>query len=240
MHMLSLKSASTPSRRSLLRAGAALTAAGAIARMPSRTAFAAQQTFGSPKYDAALAASGGIKGVFQSPHYDATNVAGTNLNHLLLLQLKNWLNGFQFAYQMEPGDLHTIVATYASANLLTYGDAVWSKYKLGEKYGIIDPSTGDPAVRNPFWPSRFGLDAPKDINAKNNFYQDTGIEALQQRGPVFLTCNNSLNGHAAGAIADKRAPEGMEQADVVADIIANLIPNATLVPAVVGEVSRAQ
>src|SRR3954462_9150632 len=185
MFMHSRKSMSTPSRRSLLRAGAAITAAGAIARIPSRTAFAAQQSFGSPEYDAALAASGGVKGVFQSPHFDATIVAGTNLNHLLLLQLKNWLNGFQFAYQMDPGDLHTVSATYASANLLTYGDAVWAKYKLGEKYAITDPATGQPAVVNPFWSSRFGLDAPKDINAPSNYYQDTGIEVLQQRGTVF-------------------------------------------------------
>jgi hypothetical protein len=230
------------SRRALLRAGAGAAALGALGGLTSGASARplAAATFGSPAYDAALAAKGGVKAVFQSPFYDATIVAGNFLNHLLLLQLKNWLNSFQFAYKMAATDLHTFSATYASANLLNYGDVLWEKYKLGEKYKIIDPATKAPAVRNPFVAARFGPNAPKDYTAPNNYYQDTGIEVLQQRGTIFLTCNNSLNGHASGAVADGRAPAGMAAADVVADFQANLIPGAVLTPAVVGEVSRAQ
>ncbi|MGI8483009.1 MAG: hypothetical protein ACR2OU_01950 [Thermomicrobiales bacterium] len=231
-----------PTRRALLRTGAAAAAAGALgsAVRPAALASTLPAGFGSPAYDAALKATGGIKGIFQSPHFDATLVSGKNLNHLLLLQLKNWLNGFQLSYQMPPADLHTLVGTYASANILTYGDAVWAKYRLGEKYEITDPATKAPAVRNVFWPSRFGPDAPRDPAAKDNVYQDTGIEALQRRGAIFLTCSNSMGGHAAAAVADGRAPGGMAAADVAKDFQANLIPGAVLVPAVVGEVSRAQ
>jgi len=143
--------------------------------------------FGSPAYEAVLRADGGVKGIFQSPHVEAAVPAGKALNHLLLVQLKNWLNGFEFSYQMAPGDLHTIVATYASANLFTYADPAWERYRLGEKYGITDPETGAPATRNVFWPSRFGLDASRDPENQQGFYQDTGIEALQQRGTAFLT-----------------------------------------------------
>lgn len=229
-------------RRFLLRAGVATAAGAAIAGLPgvAPTNALAAATFGSPAYDAALAAKGGIKAVFQSPFYDAAFVAGNFLNHLLLLQLKNWLNSFQFAYKMAASDLHTLSATYASGNLLNYGDVLWEKYKLGEKYKIIDPATKAPAVRNPFVAARFGPNAPKDYTAPNNYYQDSGIEVLQQRGTIFLACNNSLNGHASAAVADKRAPAGMALADVVADFQANLIPGAVLTPAVVGEVSRAQ
>jgi len=230
-------------RRSLLQASAAAAAAGALGirvRSSSMAQVLAAPAFGSAVYDAALKAEGGMRGIFQSPFYDATIVAGDHLNHLVLLQLKNWLNGFQFSYTMAPEDLHTIIATYASANILTYGDAIWEKYRIGEKYNITDPATGKPAVRNPFWEARFGPDAPKDIAAKDNYYQDTGIVVLQERGTVFLTCNNSMGGHAASAVADGRSPAGMAAADVAADIAANLVPNATLVPAVVGEVSRAQ
>ena len=52
-----------------------------------------------------------------------------------------------------------------------------------EKYDVIDPATGEPAERNVFWPSRFGPDAPTDAAAKDNVYQDAGIEALQKRAP---------------------------------------------------------
>ncbi|MGN6360846.1 MAG: hypothetical protein ACTHMJ_04670 [Thermomicrobiales bacterium] len=41
-------------------------------------------------------------------------------------------------------------------------------------------------------------------------------------------------------MADGRAPQGMTAADVRNDIQANLIPDATLIPAMVGEVSIAQ
>lgn len=236
--------ASRWNRRTLVRVGAATGATAAASALgafvrPAAHALAAP-SFGSDAYDAALKVTGGVKAVFQSPYGDAILPAGDAVNHLMLLQLKNWLNGFQFAYKLDPKDLHTVVAAYASANILTYGDAVWANYKLGEKYQITDPATNAPAVRNVFVPSRFGADAPKDIAAPNNYYQDTGIAVLQERGAVFLTCNNSLNGHAAAAVADKRAPAGMTQADVAADIQAHLIPGAALVPAVVGEVSRAQ
>ena len=183
------------SRRTLLRRSAAVGASAGVAAagLPGRAAPSAAAhnlppgKFGSPAYTAALNADGGMKGIFQSPMVEATVVAGEDLNHLLLIQLRNWLNGFQFSYEMKPEELHTISATYGSANLFTYNDHVWETYKFGEKYDVIDPATGEPAVRNVFWPSRFGPDAPTDPAAPDNVYQDTGIEALQQRGAVFLT-----------------------------------------------------
>ncbi len=183
------------SRRGLLKLGAVTTAA--IGATKVATSFDAseqvaahnlpQGQFGSPLYDQAINAEGGVKGVFQSPNIEAAAPAGKTLNHLLLVQLKNWLNGFQFSYQMKPEDLHTVVATYASANLLTYNDAMWERYHLGEKYNIIDPATGAPSIRNLFWPSRFDANNMGNPDDPQSFYQDTGIEALQKRGTVFLT-----------------------------------------------------
>jgi hypothetical protein len=145
--------------------------------------------FGSAGYDRALLVDSGYRAVFQSPNIEAS-VQPPNtkrLDHLLLLQIKNWLNGFQFSYKARPDDLHVVSATYASANLLTYSDYVWQKYKLGEKYKITDPETGAPAVRNLFWASRFGPNATKEMDHPQSAWQDTGIEALQKRGVVFLT-----------------------------------------------------
>jgi hypothetical protein len=183
------------SRRTLLGRGAAVTVSAGVATfgLPGRAAQPAAAhnlppgKFGSPAYEAALDANGGMKGIFQSPMVEATVVSGEYLNHLLLVQLRNWLNGFQFSYEMKPEELHSISATYGSANLFTYNDHVWETYKFGEKYDVIDPATGEPAVRNVFWPSRLGPDAPTEPAAKDNVYQDTGIEALQKRGTVFLT-----------------------------------------------------
>lgn len=180
-------------RRSLMTKGAvtaaAAVAATSVASLNLRPAAAhnlpADQA-GGPAYDAALESEGGMRGIFQSPEINAAVVGGENLNHLVFIQLRNWLNSFQFSYEMDPEELHTIVAIYASANTMTYNDTIWEKYQLGEKYEVIDPATGQAAVRNPFYPSRLGLDAPKDPTAENNFYQDVGIEALQERGAVVL------------------------------------------------------
>lgn len=180
------------SRRGFLRVGAAATAAGALAaRLPGESPGVAAHNlkpgeFGSPLYTAALEARGGMKGIFQSPNLEATVVAGKNLNHLLLAQLKNWLNGFQFSYGMDPADLHTIVATYGAANLFTYNDAMWAKYKFGEKYSVTDPATGAPATRNVFRNYRFA-DPSRDPENPQSVWQDTGIEVLQWRGACFLT-----------------------------------------------------
>lgn len=112
---------------------------------------------------------------------------GHTLNHLLPVQVKNWLNAFQFSYEIPPQDLHVVVATYASANLLTYNDDAWKTYRFGEKYQVIDPATNAPSIRNLFWPNRNAAAASSNPDDPKGMYQDVGIQALQKRGVVFLT-----------------------------------------------------
>ncbi len=175
------------SRRAFLSLGSALTIAGLdrTRRGEAHNLPSGQVT--SAVYEKALRADGEHKAVFQSPFIEAVLPLSNRLDHLLLLQAKNWLNSLQFSYGVNPGDLHMVVATYASANLLTYGDAVWGKYRFGEKYNVIDPSTTAPAARNLFWPRRFPADATTDPDDPQSVYQDAGMEALQKRGVLFLT-----------------------------------------------------
>lgn len=175
-------------RRRVLGLGAAIAAAVGFDRARSASAHNLPSgEFGGAAYDRMAAVDTGYKAVFQSPNIEASVRTGNTLNHLLLIQLKNWLNGFQFSYKVRPEDLHTVVATYASANLLTYSDAVWAKYKLGDKYNVVDPTTNAPAVKNVFWASRFGEAASTEPDNPQSVYQDTGIQALQRRGALFLT-----------------------------------------------------
>lgn len=178
------------SRRAFLALGALAGAAASAAKPRAASAHNLPPgQFGSTAYDRALLADSGYRAVFQSPNIEAAVQPPNSkrLDHLLAVQVKNWLNGFQFSYKARPDELHVVVATYASANLLTYGDAVWQKYRLGEKYKVTDPETGAPAVRNVFWHSRFGARASTDPDAPDGVWQDTGIEALQRRGVLFLT-----------------------------------------------------
>ena len=49
-----------------------------------------------------------------------------------------------------------------------------------------------------------------------------------------------MDGHAGSAVADGRTTPGVTVVDVRNDLQANLIPKSTLIPAMVGEVSRTQ
>lgn len=175
-------------RRRFLQASALTTVAAGMGALRGAEAHVLPPEKSHPAaYEKALAVQGGSKAVFQSPFVEASIVRGKNRIHLLLAQLNNWLNAFQFSYGTPPEQLHTAAALYASANILTYNNKMWRKYRFGEKYDVIDPATGKPATRNLFWPSLFGAEAPKDPNAPKNAYKDPGIQALQRRGTHFLT-----------------------------------------------------
>jgi hypothetical protein len=114
-------------RRSFLGIGALLALAG-VGRPRNATAHALPAgSFGSPALDAALAVTSGYRAVFQSANIEASARFGDTLEHLLLGQANNWLNGFQFSYKVAPQELHVVVAVYSSANPLTYNDTVWRK-----------------------------------------------------------------------------------------------------------------
>jgi hypothetical protein len=175
-------------RRQFLRFGALATVAAGIGAMRAADAHVLPPEQSHPSaYEQALAVEGGSKAVFQSPFVEASIVRGKARIHLLLAQLNNWLNAFQFSYGIPPSELHTAAALYASANVLNYNDTMWQKYRFGEKYNVIDPTTDQPATRNIFWPSFFGPQASTDPNDPKSAYRDPGIEALQRRGTLFLT-----------------------------------------------------
>jgi len=186
--MTSSESSNHKTRRQFLQAGALTTMAVGMGAVRAAHAHVLPPEQSHPAaYEKMLAIEGGSKAVYQSPFVEASVVRGKNRIHLLPAQLNNWLNTFQFSYGMPPSEMHTVAALYASANTLNYNDAMWEKYRFGEKYNVIDPATEKPATRNVFWPSLFGPDASTDPNAPKSAYKDPGIEALQRRGALFLT-----------------------------------------------------
>ena len=63
------------------------------------------------------------------------------------------MNGFQFSYGIPADAIQVVVQAFASANAATYDDTIWEKYKLGERLGVNDPETGEPALRNIWYAS---------------------------------------------------------------------------------------
>ncbi len=131
----------------------------------------------------------------------------------------NYLDTWRDVFGLEGTAVNTAVGISRSAFPINMSDAVWQKYKLGERWKIEDPATKQPAVRNIF------------LNEG-----PSSIKALLARGTVFWQCNVAL-----GAIAAQLAQTaGAPVADVRADLIAALNPGVHLVPAHVMAIGLAQ
>jgi hypothetical protein len=173
----------TVSRRAALRgaavAGAALVAGSDALRHPQVT-HAHNLPLGAfqDRYEAAVSRPALHYQLYQFPNIQ---------NPTLWSNIRNGLNGAQFSYGEPPGSLQVVVQCYVTGNSATYNDAMWAKYRFGEKYEIRDRTTGQPATRNIFYPRTTTGGADLPLENAQSLYNDTGIAGLMERGVVFLT-----------------------------------------------------
>ena len=123
---------------------------------------------------------------------------------------------------LEYSDVNVVVGintTFA----INASDALWAKFKLGERFEIKDPATGQPAVRNVY------LGTGKDDTRSS-------VRLLQARGAVFIQCNVALS----GAIASLATDSGRPRAEVDAEVRAGLNPGVRIVPALTWAVGMLQ
>jgi len=166
------------SRRTALRGAAALGAAVAAGLVTSARAHNLQPAEFQDAYEAAV---GGPALHYQL--YQFVNIQ----NPIVWQNIRNGLNGSQFSYGEPPGSLKVAVQCYATANIATYNDAIWEKYQLGAKHGVVDPATEQPATRNIFYPrtTTGGSDLPP--SDPQSLWNDSGMVGLMERGVTFLT-----------------------------------------------------
>jgi intracellular sulfur oxidation DsrE/DsrF family protein len=113
-----------------------------------------------------------------------------------------------------PDDINVICAISHKAFPMNATDALWEKYKIGDHWGIKDPQTGKPSVRNLF------------VGPTANPGAAT-VRGLQARGVIFWQCNFAL-----GAIASELAQvSGAKVPEIRADLLSGLLPGVRLVPA---------
>jgi hypothetical protein len=130
--------------------------------------------------------------------------------------VKNWLNAHEEVYGLKSPDVNAVVGIGGHTFPVNAGDALYTKYPIGELWKVTDPATSKPATRNIFLD---GGDTPAQSGAK--------VKALQARGVIFWQCNNALHG-VAGRIAEAvKAPEP----EVYEVLKAGLNPGVILVPA---------
>jgi intracellular sulfur oxidation DsrE/DsrF family protein len=167
-------------------------------------------------------------------------------NAMPQLHILNYLNTYTVAYKTAPGQVGAVGTFYSvgtqSSIPLAFNDAIWAKYELGAYLGLKDAG-GTPYTRNVFnQPTR------KDVHLLINAIQTPaipaladavpalGIENLQKMGTKFIICANALG--LWGLELEARGKG--KAADIDKELRANLLPNVTIVPAMVIAIDRAQ
>jgi hypothetical protein len=133
--------------------------------------------------------------------------------------VKNYLDTYREVFGLQGAEINTAVGISRSCFPINVSDAVWQKYKIGERWKINDPATNQASVRNIFLSDG-----------------DLSVKAMQARGTAFWQCNVAL-----GAVAQLLGQAtGAAVAEVRADLVAGLNPGVHLVPAHVMALGIAQ
>lgn len=199
-------------RRSLLGGIGAAALAGVALGSAKATAQEKTATFAPPHHalDAWMEALPGAHRVF----IDSDSTAGgTNA----LRYASNIMNAHVNAYGGKEQDMAIIICYRHASTPLGFNDAMWEKYgKTFATLGRITLNAGDATpTANP---------------------QMATITRQAEKGMRFAICN-SASTLMAGMIARET---GQETATVLAELVANTIPNGHMVPAGVMALTRAQ
>ena len=127
----------------------------------------------------------------------------------------NYLDAWRDVYHLEFPQINTIVGIAGSGFPINVNDAIWTKYKIGEKWQIPDGQGKSSADHNVF------LEAPASDTKR------ASVKSLQARGTIFTQCNNALR-----LIAKEFALASHGTVDAVyTELVAGLNPGVRLVPA---------
>jgi intracellular sulfur oxidation DsrE/DsrF family protein len=169
--------------------------------------------------------------------FDVTQIAqGSFLNNI-----KNSLNGLHFGFGIPEEQIKIVAALHGPANMLNYDDFIWNKYQIGAWLKITDPSTGEPAVKNPFYQSKARTSlrySSEDPDSPESLYQDTSIQALQHRGVKLLACHTATEEQARALIAHNSLTQQPEE--IVKEMLAHTVPDVLVVPAMVAAIALLQ
>ena len=152
-----------------------------------------------------------------------------------LIHIRNYLKAWKDTHNLEHPQINAVGTLYFMTVPLGLTDPMWAKYKLGEAIKETDEKSGAFATRNIFQKADAG-DATMSIKGIADWPADTSMEALQQKGTLFIMCNNALN-FWAGNVA--KATNQTQEA-VRAEFLAHIVPGVVIVPAMVMAINQAQ
>ncbi|MEP6744116.1 MAG: twin-arginine translocation signal domain-containing protein, partial [Gemmatimonadota bacterium] len=99
-----------------------------------------------------------------SPEIDANKgwLRGTNTKYRQFFQtgkmesaipfhhVNNYYGSWRATAGVKHDDVSAVIGIFGFAVPVVFGDAMWKKYELGKALNLMDASTGQPYVRNPF------------------------------------------------------------------------------------------
>jgi intracellular sulfur oxidation DsrE/DsrF family protein len=204
-------------RRSFLaRLSAGIAALGVTSAAPA-AAFAANAGSASNELDDWMTSFKGSERVF----YDSVSTAG---GMEAILFARNFLKFSAEKLATKDSDMSVIVSFRHMATPLGFNDAMWAKYPLlAEATKTDDPKTKKRSTRN------------VPLHDEMDGFPGTSMPALRSHGVQFSVCG-AATAYIAGLIAGAKG----NAKTVEADLAANLVPGAKIVPAGVVAVQRAQ
>lgn len=156
-----------------------------------------------------------------------------------LNNIKNSLNGLHYGFGVPVDQIKIVAALHGPTNMMNYDDFIWKKYKIGEWLKVDDPSTGQPAVKNPFYASKSDLHfTSEDPDSADSLYQDGSIQALQSRGVKFLSCHTATEEQARALVKHNGLAEPPET--IVKEMLAHTLPGVLVVAAMVAAIALLQ
>jgi hypothetical protein len=142
-----------------------------------------------------------------------------------LFYAKNYFNAHRDAFGTTYPDVQAVLGIHGDAYPIVFTDAIWAKYGFGHRVKAKDPRTGKSALRNVMWQPREGEEM-----------YEYSVNALQPRGAKFILCNNVLR-FVTRTLAKET---GSTYQATRAELLAGLLPNVTVVPAMVVALGLAQ
>jgi hypothetical protein len=156
--------------------------------------------------------------------FDTTTPEGMAL---ALQFCSNYFNSNAQAYGLKDSDLAVLMVARHRSTAFGYNDAMWAKYgkQFSEQSGFTDPKTHQASTANLYFTS-----------ASGTLQAGRSLTDLIGHGAHFAVCATSSRGIAGNIV---RATGG-DTDKILAELGANLIANARLVPAGIVAVNRAQ
>ncbi len=129
----------------------------------------------------------------------------------------NFIDVLNQDYAVPDARIGLAIGTHTAGLAFILNDVMWAKYPLGAKFDVKN-AEGAPATANPFRTA-----------------STSSVESLSKRGVVFLACNRALL-----RLARDLAGPGGSAPTVHTELVANVLPEAQVTPAMVVALSRAQ